>query len=149
MLSKLKKKVKRRLAGSKHRPDRTGTDAGGERVDASGSLPQPRPHVIASGDHNQEGGEANAVGEQVLPSNRPSRLSKPEPMPGGESENNQEEGEADVDGREDNQNYLMGSGPGKEGSGADGGTVEQVYPSPSATSIPHSGNPDSVCTRLF
>ena len=148
MLSKLKKKVKHRLAGSKHGPDRTETDAGGERVGATGSLPQPGPHVVASGDHDQEGGEANAVGEQVLPSNRPSRLSGPEPVPEGGSENGKE-GEADVDGREDSQKHSMGSGPGKEGNGADGGTVEQVYPSPSTPSIPRGGNPDGACVRLL
>jgi hypothetical protein len=148
MFSKLKKKVKHRLAGSKHRPDRTGTAAGGERVDATGSLPQPGPHVVASGDHDQEGGNANAVGEQVLPANRPWRLSEPEPVPGGESENDQE-GEADVDGREDSQKHSMGSGPGKEGNGADGGTVEQVNPSPSTPSIPRGENPDGACVRLL
>jgi hypothetical protein len=149
MLSKLKKKVKHRLAGSKHEPGRTGADAGGERVAATGSVPQPGPHVVVSGGHDQEGSEANAVGEQVLPANRPSRLSAPEPAPGGESENDQEEGKADVDEREDSQKHSMGSGPGGDGSGAGGGTVEQVYPSPSTPSIPHSGNPGGVYARSF
>ena len=148
MFSKLKKKIKHRLTGSKHKPGRTGADAGGERVDATGSLPRPGPHVVASGDHDQEGGEANAVGEQVLPANRPSRPTTPEPVPEGGSENGQE-GEVDVDGREDSQKHSMRSGPSKEGNGADGGTVEQVYPSPSTPSIPRGGNPNGACVRLL
>jgi hypothetical protein len=51
MLSKLKKKLKSRLPEGKHKPDGTGADADGERVDATGSIPQPEPHVVADGDH--------------------------------------------------------------------------------------------------
>jgi hypothetical protein len=47
MLSKLKKKLKPRLPGSKHTPIKTGTDAGGKRVDPTGSLPRPEPHAVA------------------------------------------------------------------------------------------------------
>jgi hypothetical protein len=50
MLSKLKKKLKSRLPDGKHKPDRTGADSDGERVGATGSLPQPEPHVVADGD---------------------------------------------------------------------------------------------------
>ena len=49
MLSKLKKKLKPRLPGSKHKPDKTGTGADGERVDPTGSLPRPGPQVVAGG----------------------------------------------------------------------------------------------------
>jgi hypothetical protein len=49
MLSKLKKKLKPRLPGSKHKPDKTGTGADGERVDPTGSLSRPGPQVVAGG----------------------------------------------------------------------------------------------------
>ena len=49
MLSKLKKKLKPRLAGSKHRPGRTEADAGGEAVDPTSSLSRPEPHVVPGG----------------------------------------------------------------------------------------------------
>jgi hypothetical protein len=88
MLSKLKEKLKSRRPGSKHRPNRTGVDAGEERVDPAGSLPQPGPHVVAGGGHSdfgiamgsgslQEGNEAD--GEQVV---YPSP-STPSPVLGG------------------------------------------------------------------
>ena len=52
MLSKLKKKLKPRLPGSKRKPDRKGADAGGESVDQTGSLPRPESHVVAGGGHS-------------------------------------------------------------------------------------------------
>jgi hypothetical protein len=57
--SRLKKKIKHRIAGSKHKSDRTEVDAGGERADATGSLPRPEPHVVMSSGHPDVG---NAVG---------------------------------------------------------------------------------------
>ena len=80
MLSKLKKKLKSRQPGSKPKPDRTGVDAGEERVDPTGSLAQPGPHIVAGGGHPdvgiamgsgslQEGNEADGEQvEQVYPS---------------------------------------------------------------------------------
>jgi hypothetical protein len=80
MLSKLKKKLKSRQPGSKHKLDRTEVDADEERVDPIGSLPQPGPHVVAGGEHSdvgiamgsgsiQEGYEADGEQvEQVYPS---------------------------------------------------------------------------------
>jgi len=55
-LSRAKKKTKHRLTGSKRKPERTGPDARGERVDPSGSLPQPEPRVAASGGHEDISG---------------------------------------------------------------------------------------------
>ena len=52
MLSKLKKKLKPQLPGSKRKPDRTGADAGGERVDQTGSVPRPESHLVAGGGHS-------------------------------------------------------------------------------------------------
>jgi hypothetical protein len=149
MFSKLKKKVKHRLAGGKHKPGRTGPDAGGETIDAAGSLPRPEPHVVVGGGSDQGGSGANAVGEQVFPANQPLRPGEPVLAPGGGGEDDQGGGEAGVDGREGSQRRSVGSGPGRDGDGADGGTVEQVHPSPSTPPLVQSGNPDGTRTQLF
>ena len=47
--SRLGKKAKDRLTGSKRKPDRTGADADGERVDQAGSLPRSEPHATIDG----------------------------------------------------------------------------------------------------
>jgi hypothetical protein len=49
--SRLKKKIKHRLTGSKHKSDRTEADAGGERADASGLLSRLESHVVTGGGH--------------------------------------------------------------------------------------------------
>ena len=67
--SGLKKKLKHPLTRTKHKLARTEADAGGESVDATGSLPQPGPHVIAGG--------ADAVQRRLLSTDRP-------PQPDGE-----------------------------------------------------------------
>ena len=76
MLSKLKKKLKPRLPGSKHKPIKTGTDAGGERVDPTGSLPRPEPHVVAGpsdvevaagSGSRREGNDIDGEAERVYP----------------------------------------------------------------------------------
>jgi hypothetical protein len=144
MFSKLKKKVKHRLAGSKHKPEKTGDDAGGEGTDATGSLPRPEPHGVVDGGRDQGGSEGIAVGEQVFSANQPPLPSEPEPVPGGGGEDDQGGGEADDDGREGSQSHPVGSGPGQDGDGADGGTVEQVHPSPSTPPPVQSGNPDGM-----
>ena len=140
--SRLKKKIKHRLTGSKHKPDKIGADASGERAD--GPLPRPGPHVVAGGGRDQEGSGSNAVGEQVFSTNPPPQPDKPEPVSGDKSENDQEEGDADLVGREGSQRNSMGSGPGREGNGADGGKAEQVDPSPSTSSLVRGGKPDGM-----
>jgi hypothetical protein len=52
MLSKLKKKLKSGLPGSERKPGRAGAGTGGERADATGSLPRPVPHVVRGGSHS-------------------------------------------------------------------------------------------------
>jgi hypothetical protein len=130
--SRFKKKLKHPLTKSKRKPDRAGTEAGGERIDATGSLPRPEPHADASGSH--EGGDN---GGQPFSTNQPPRPDEPEPVPGRET--GQEGREANVDGREGNQSYSVGSGPGREGSGADRERVEQVHPSSFTPSLVRGG----------
>jgi hypothetical protein len=144
MFSKLKKKVKHRLAGSKYKPEKIGAETGGEGTDATGSLPRPEPHVVVGGGREQGGSGANAVREQVFSANRPPRPSEPESVPGDGGEGDQGEGGADVDGREGSQRHPVGSGPGRDEDGVDGGTVEQVHPSPSTPPLVQSGNPDGM-----
>ena len=71
--SRLKKKLKHPLTRGKHKPDRTGTDAGGERVNATGSLPRPGPHIVVGGGDDREGSGANAVGGQFFSTDQPSQ----------------------------------------------------------------------------
>ena len=54
--SRLKKKIKHRLTGSKHKSDRTEADAGEERADATGSLPRPESHVVTGSGHSDAEG---------------------------------------------------------------------------------------------
>jgi hypothetical protein len=72
--SKLKKKIKHRLTGKKPKSDRTETDAGEERADATGSLPRPESHVVTGGSHPDVEGvvrsgprrEGNNAGEEKV-----------------------------------------------------------------------------------
>ena len=85
MLSKLKKKIEHRLAGGKHKPGKTAADAGGERVDATGSLPRLGPHGMGSSSHGQGGDGTNVVrGKDTIPSSQ--LEAKSSPVRGGISE---------------------------------------------------------------
>ena len=138
--SRLKKKLKHPLAKSKRKQDRTEEDASGERVDATGSLPRPEPHVVTGGNRDQEGGGANVVEGQVFSADRSLQPDEPEPVPGGESENNQ--GGADIDGRD--VEIEVGSGVHRERNVADGEKSERVHLSPSTPSLVRSGKPDGM-----
>ena len=71
-LSKLKKDIKHRFAGSKRKADKTHAAGRGERDDSSGSLPQPEPHVVAGSGREREANEANADDESpAVDENRP------------------------------------------------------------------------------
>lgn len=140
--SKLKEKVKHRLAGKKRKPGGTGADAVGERADPAGPLPRPEPHVVAGG--------GSAV--------RPPQPDEPGPVLVCGDEGDQEGGEVDVDGREVSRRHsplhpdvgvAARSEPNREGNDADGEKVGQVHPSPSTTPIPHIVKPDSTYTRSF
>lgn len=132
-LSKLKKKIKHGLGGTERKPDRTGAKTVGERADPTGSLLRPESPVVSGG--------GSAV--QPLQSDKPGSV-----LVRG-AEGDQEGGEAHIDG-EANQERLdlhpdvgvvVGSEPSRD---ADREEVGQVHPSPSTTSIPHSGEPDST-----
>jgi hypothetical protein len=146
--SRLKKKIKHRLTGSKHKPGGTQTGADGERLDATGSFSRPEPHVVVGGGHDQEGSGANVVGGHVFSTNQPPQPDEPEPVPAPGSGDDQEEGEADVDEGKDGQRYSAGSGLGQEGDGADEEKVEQVHPSPSTPPLVRGGKPDGMWMRL-
>jgi hypothetical protein len=133
--SGLKKKLKHRLTASKRKPDRTGADADGERVDSTDSFLWPEPHVVAGGGHEREGNGANAG--QVRSTGRPPQPGEPEPVPGRGTETDQEGGEADVE-------VTVGSGYSREEDDTNGEKVERVYPSPSTPPIPRGGTPDSM-----
>jgi len=136
--SRLKKKVKHRLAGSKPKLNETGADVGGERVESTGSRPGSEPHVVAGGSHDQEEGEANVGGGQVISTVRLPQPDEPVSVLTRGSANDQERKEADIDVEVTEGSELVG---GKE---IDREKVEPVYPSPSTTSIPRHGKPDSA-----
>ena len=146
--SRLKKKFKH--PGSKHKPDRTGTESGGESVDPASSLSLPLPHVVTGDGHNQEDGGTNSGRQQIcLADSLPPPDVEQVPARGGDDDQ-QEDGRG-VDGGQVSQSYsrlhsdfevVTGSGSGQEGNGVDEEKVGQGHPSPSTPLIPHSGRPD-------
>ena len=138
--SRLKKKVKRKLAGSKPKSNKAEADTGGSGLDPTGSHPGPEPHLVAGDGHDQANADDSAI-----------RLSQPGEQgsvqaPG--DANDQERKEPDIDGGGIEQTYpdlhpvdvevAEGSGP-IEGKDADGEKVEQLDPSSPTTSVPHDG----------
>jgi len=133
--SKLKKKLKHKLAGGRQKSDGIGIGSDGERADPTSSLPRPESRVAVGG------GRAG----------RPPQPDDPGSEPAGESGTYRKE--RDVKRGELTQRYShlppdievgvgSGSGPGREGDSADGERVEQRHSSPSATL--HSEKPDST-----
>ena len=139
-LSRQGRKLKDRLKGKKHKRGGKGASTAGERGDSSGSLLRPEPRVVAGG-QDGEGSRASTDVPQVLLRDQ---FPQPKPVPaGGNGDDNLRRREANVDEKEVSQkdshlepDFVMGSGPSQE--------TEQVEPSPSAPSIPHSGKPDSM-----
>ena len=128
-LSRQGRKFKDRLKGKKHKRSGKGASTAGERGDSSGSLLRPEPHVVTGG-HDGEGSRA---GTDVLQVRSRDQFPQPEPVPaGGNVDDDLRRREANVDEKED----MVGSGPSRE--------TEQVEPSPSVPSIPHSGKPNSM-----
>ena len=135
--SRLKKDLKYRLRGRKHKPDITGASTVEERVDSSGSLLRPDSHAVVGGHHGERSG-TGAAGRQARSKDLSPQLAEPRPTSG--SRDNRQRGEADVDAKEVKQRHLrpdpdieiksVGSGPGQ---------AEQIYPSSSTPSIPPDG----------
>ena len=65
--SRLKKGVKHRLTESKRKADKTRAGGHGERVDSSGSLSQPGPDAVTSGEREHGGNKSDAGGRSVGP----------------------------------------------------------------------------------
>jgi len=140
-LSKMKKKVKHRLTG-KRKPDQTEANPGGKKADSTSTLPQPGLRAVVGESHDREGGRADVTDKRVLSMDRPAQL---ESAPAGGGDNSQEGEEANVGGREVGQRSSqphpdvdVAVGSGRKGE------AESVYPSPSAPSISHGGEPDSA-----
>ena len=148
--SKLKKKVKHRLTGSKPKSNSTRADVGGENVESTGSRLESGPRVVAGGGHNQEGKEPSTDGGQVLSPIRLPPPDEPGPAPACGSVNDQERRGADIDRREVEQTHshlhsvdvevTEGRGP-VEGKDNDREKVEQLDPS---SPILQEGKPDST-----
>ena len=143
--SRLKKKVKYRLTGSKPKPNGPGADVGGERVESTGSRLGSEPHVIAGGSHDQEGDGANVGGGQIISTVRLPQPDDPGSVLTRGSANDQEGMETDVDVEVTEESELA------EGREIDVEKIERVYPSLATTSsfklqasTPHHGKPDSA-----
>jgi len=120
--SRLKKKIKHELTGSKHKPDRIGPDAPGERAKPTGK----------------------ADGRRDRSTNQAPQL---EYVPAGGSDNDQRKEEVDVRGTEVSQRspHLSPDADVAVTVGSrHSGEVERICPSSSTPSIPHGGNPDSM-----
>jgi len=129
-LSKMKKKLKHRLAGGKPKPDGTAANPDGETADSTSSLPQPELHIVADESHDREGDRANAAGERIFGTDQPPQSAEPESaMPAREDDNGRGGEVADVD-------VAVGSGRS--------GESEEVHPSPSTPSISHDEKLDST-----
>ena len=153
--SRLKKNLKHPLTRTRRKPDKTGTDAGGERVDPADSLPQSVSHVVAGSSHG-EGNKATLDGLQVYLTDRPPQPDQPELEQTSGSESDQGGGEAGVDGRGVGQKGLHSHSDvevavegraGREGDGADAEKVERVHLS--TPSVLNSREPDSMCQMWF
>jgi hypothetical protein len=154
--SKLKKKLKRQLAGGGHEPERIGAGTGGENADWTGSLPQPGPHVIAEGehDHPRPGNETDVDRGRIDPTDPPPHSDDPGFMPVSESGHDGGGREAAIEGREVSQRDLdlrsdvegvAESGPSQEGE-----KVDRVHPPKSFPSTSHGGESKSMqTTRHF
>jgi len=139
-LSKKGRKLKDRLRGKKHKPDRTGANTPGGIAGSSGSLLRPEPRIVAGG-HDEEGNRTSTDVQRDLSRDQ---STQPEPMPAGGDDDTRQRGEADVDEKEVSQNHsrpgldvgvVVGSGASRE--------VERVHPSPSTE------EPDSTRTFSF
>ena len=117
--SKLKKKVKHRLAGKKRKPGGNEAGADWEIARPAGSFPRPEHHIVTG---DGEGGGAKADGRQAHSTGPSLQPDEPESVSAGGSENDQGEGGSDVEGNEVSQSYphlhldvrvSMGSGPGR------------------------------------
>ena len=127
--------LKHQLTGRKPKPDRTAADPNGETTDSTSSLPQPEPHVVPGGSHDQEGDRASKAGERVFSTGQPPQPAERESaMPAHEDDNGRGGEVADVD---------VAAGSGRSGES------EEVHPSPSAPSISHGGGLNSTRTRSF
>ena len=151
--SRLKKKVKHRLTGRKPKSNETRANVGGERVDSTGSRPEPEPRVVAGGSHDQGGKGPDAEGGQTLLTIRPPQPDELGPIPARGGMNDQERRGADVDGGEVEQAYshlrsdvevVERGGPAKGNDTIDGEKVEPIDPSLPATSVLHYGKPNST-----
>ena len=147
--SRLKKNFK--YKGSKGKPDRTGTDPGGERADPAGLLLQSVSHVVGGGSRNRDD-EATVYRQQIRLTDSPLPPNVSEPVPAHGSDDGKQAAEGGVGG-EPNQNHFhphpvielaVGSGPGQKGNDADEGNVGRDDPSPSTPLIAYGGKPDGM-----
>ena len=134
-LSKKGMKLKHRLRGKKHKPNRTGANAAGESAGSSTSFLRLEPHVV-TGDRD---GEGNRTSTNVQQDCSKDRSPHPDPVPAGGSDSNLQGREIDIDEKEVIQKHLcldpnvkavVDSGAGPE--------VGRVYLSPS------TGEPDGT-----
>ena len=95
-LSKKGKKLKHRLRGKKHKPDRTGADTPGEGAGSSGSFLRPEPHVVVGGSD----GEGYRTSTDVQQDSLRDRSPQLEPVPAGGSDVDRQRREAEVDEKE-------------------------------------------------
>jgi len=124
--SRMKKKFKYKLTGSKRKPDRTGPDARGEKTGSTGSLPRLEPRVVANGSHDRGGDGANTDGRQAYSTDLGCR-------------------EVDIGGGGFSQRHSYLHADAETAmENRRSGEVERVYPSTFTPSIPSSGKPGGV-----
>jgi len=158
-LSGLKKKLKRRLKGSRYEPEGAGAETSGERVDWVGRLAQPEPNVIAEGGHDRPrpGNEASMDEGRVDSMDPPPDTGGSGVVPASESGDDMGR-EAPVERKEASKKDLylgpdvegvVESGSSQEESNVGGEKIDVVYPPPSAPLISHGQEPESMQTTRY
>ena len=141
--------------GTNQKPERTGTNVDGESVELDDPLPQPESHVVAN---DGEWNETNEDGQQARPTDQLPQPGEPELVLTNRSGNEQGGGEADIDGRKASPirsrphsdiEVGAGSGPCRDGNGADGEEDTQVHSHSSPLSTPHGGKHNGALTCIF
>ena len=144
-LSRLKKKVGRKISSRKREPDGTVDEFGGGRAGETDSLSRPVSRGAAGGGHSRGTNKANTDEQEVRSTGEPTPDVTVH-VPARGSADDQGGVEGGIGGGEPSHGYshprsdarvTVGSGPSQQGNEVDREKDGGVYPSPSTPSITH------------
>lgn len=154
-LSKLKKKLKRRLGGGRDELEGCGADDGGESVDLTGSLLQSEPHADVKGRHGhlRPGNETDVGGGRVDSADLPPHSGSSELAAVNERGDDRGEREAAIERRNASRGDsrlgpggedVAESGPSRSGYDTNGEKVDRISPPTSTPSISNGREPGGM-----